>query len=382
MLYVCMPEGQGTWLWCIDGQQWQSEDNLEQLIQHVQLQGQMKQVVVFFPSQTAQFDSQQLARAQYKQLGTQGIHYLLEDNSIEPIDHLSIFHHYQNDRLSMMALPHHLRETYQHMLALLPWPIEALLPDFLLVPEPVDGQLNLLAVSDRILWRWQGFKGWQCHDLTMLSLLLDGIETVKTYQFSLSQTAELEQQLASHTIDVTDDVYLLPDFSKAKRHPFNALVKVKQKKQGFNYWKACAALLVVAVLTQVSYDTLRWWKYKQIADQTAQLALAQYQQWFPAETRVNENNLVSQFTSKVRANATEDIRVLEMIAQVGPLLQQANVETQQVQYQDNSLSMSVLAQNAQILNQLSEQFKQQGLNAELGAIRNEGQKVLGMIKVQ
>lgn len=382
MLYVWMPEGQGNWLWCIAGESWQSEPSLEQLIQHVQLRYSDKDAVVFFPTQTAQIESRILQRAQYKQLGVQGIQYLIEENSIEPVDHLSIFHDYQHDILTTMALPTHLRDTYQHTLALLPWHVEALLPDFLLLPEPEDEQLLLAQIEHRILWRWEKLRGWQCIDLDLLNVILPKFKKIKMYNFSLEQEQNLRTQYGELDLEIESATLSYPEILKSKKHPFNVLVKVKKQRQGVNYWRASAALLVLAIVTQVTYDGLRWWKYKQIADQTAQLAVGQYQQWFPNETRINESNLVTQFTAKVRANASADVRALEMIGRIGPILQQANIPAQQVQYQDNLLSLNLLAPNAESLNTLTEQLKQQGLSAELGAIRNEGQKVVGMIKVQ
>lgn len=382
MLYVWMPEGQGNWLWCIAGESWQSEPSLEQLIQHVQLRYSDKDAIVFFPTQTAQFESRTLPRAQYKQLGVQGVQYLIEENSIESVDQLSIFHDYQHEILTTMALPTHLRDTYQHTLALLPWHVEALLPDFLLLPEPEDGQLIIAQIENHVLWRWAKLRGWQCADLSLVSIMLPKLTKIKMYDLSLEQSQVLQEQCAAQEVEIETDTLFNPEVIKSKKHPFNALVKVKKQRQGVNYWRASAALLAVAIITQVTYDGLRWWKYKQIADQTAQLAVGQYQQWFPNETRINESNLVTQFTAKVRANASADVRALEMIGRIGPILQQANIPAQQVQYQDNLLSLSLLAPNAESLNTLTAQLKQQGLSAELGAIRNEGQKVVGMIKVQ
>ena len=44
--------------------------------------------------------------------------------------------------------------------------------------------------------------------------------------------------------------------------------------------------------------------------------------------------------------------------------------------------MNLLAQNSDALTRLTDQFKQQGFAVELGAIRNQGSQVIGMVKVQ
>lgn len=127
---------------------------------------------------------------------------------------------------------------------------------------------------------------------------------------------------------------------------------------------------------------MRWWKYKQLANQTAQLAVDQYKQWFPNETRVNEKNLRSQFSAKMKLNANADTQALQLISRVGPILQQSNIRAEQVQYLNNGLTMNLLAQNSDALTRLTDQFKQQGFAVELGAIRNQGSQVIGMVKVQ
>ncbi len=382
MLYLWMPEGQGQWLWQIDQGEWQQADSIDQLLQNVALLYQGKEAIVFFPSQSAQFYTQSLTRAQYKQLGTQGVQYLLEEYSIEPLDQLAIFHDYHQDQLNMMAISRQQREMYQQSLTLLPWQIQALLPDFLTVPEPDAETVNIAQVFRHKVMRWSKFRGLRLDDVSVVGLLAPEIKTVNFYHLEQKLEDLIRIQLGEE-IEYQQKTLQQLTLAKAKQHPFNALLKSrKQQRTGFNYWKACAALLCIALVSQVTYDTLRWWKYKQLSNQTAQLAVDQYQQWFPNETRVNEQNLRSQFSSKLRLNASADTQALQLISRVGPILQQANIQAQQVQYQNQALNLSLLAANSQVLNQLTEQFKQQGFNVELGAIRNQDSQVIGLIKVQ
>lgn len=383
MLYLWMPEGQGDWLWCTNGGTWQSAPSVEALIQAVNFTSTSKDAMVFFPSQTAQFDVKPLPRAQYKQLGVQGIHYLLEENSIDAIDHLAIFHHYAQNELHMMAMSKQTRETYQYSLSLLPWHIQALLPDFLIIDTPEAQTLKIMQIHDRTVWRWGEYRGWQSSDLSLIDLWQDPEQKIQVAGLSSLQMSQLADALKDSSVLATKNVdELSADLSKIKNHPFNALLKVKKPSQQSHYWRACAALFVVALSVQVLYDGLRWWKYKKIADQTSELAINQYKQWFPNDGRINEQNLTTQFDAKIRANATADVQVLQLISRVGPILQQANIAAQQVKYQENSLSLHLLTKNAENLKNLTEQFKQQGFSAELGAIQNQGNDVIGIIKVQ
>ncbi len=382
MLYLCMPEGQGQWLWQLENNQWQSAASIEELIQAVQPVYQKKEAIVFFPQQSAQFYEQALTKAQYKQLGQQGIQYLLEDYSIEPIEHLAIFHHFQYEKISFMALSQQMRETYQQVLALLPWQVQALLPDFLLLPEPDAESLHIAQLGPRKLVRWSSLRGWNVEDVSLLGQLEIPLHSVHLFQLEDDFLETLQQQFGD---EVEYRVRELPPVQliRARQHPFNALVKTKRAaNSGLNYWKACAALLCMAVFIQVIFDGLRWWKYQSLATQTAALAIEQYQQWYPYESHITEQNLKKNFKSKLQLNAVADRQALQLISRVGPILQQNSLAAEQVTYQNNALSLNVLARNSETLQQLTEQFKQQGFNVELGAIRNQGSQVVGLIKVQ
>ncbi|MCH4248219.1 MAG: type II secretion system protein GspL [Acinetobacter populi] len=382
MLYLCMPEGQGQWLWQLDDGAWQIADSLEQLIQTIQAVYKASDCVVFFPSQSAQFFTQSLPRTQYKQLGQQGVAYLIEEYTIDPIDHLAIFHDFHDDQVNFMAMSQVTRETYQKSLALLPWHVLALLPDFLLVPAPEKESCNIAQIFDRKLVRWSSYRGWYLDDVSLLAQLPVTVKIANLYQLDDDLTASVKAIMGD---DLDYRVLALDkiNISRFKQHPFNALLKTKRKQNsGVNYWKACAAILCLAVIAQVTYDALQWWKYQTIANQTAQLAVDQYKQWFPNESRINEQNLSSSFKSKLRMNAAADRQVLQLISRVGPILQQANIPAERVTYQDNALNLSLLARNSDALTQLTEQFKQQGFAVELGAIRNQGSNVIGLMKVQ
>lgn len=381
MLYLWMPEGQGQWQWQLDEGQWQSADSLEQLIQSVQLHYKRQDAVVFFPHQSAQFFTQSLNRAQYKQLGQQGVQYLLEEYTIEPIEHLAIFHDFHHEQLNFMAMSQHTRDTYQQSLALLPWHIQALLPDFLLVAEPEAESLNIAQIGHHRLMRWSALRGWSLDDVSFLSQL-PNFQTVNLYELD-DFTAQAIQNQLGQDVEYQPRVLEKIQLSRFRQHPFNALLKTKRKATaGVNYWKACAAVLCLAVVVQVVFDGLRWWKYQSLSNQTAQLAIDQYQQWYPNEKHITEQNLKKNFKSKLQLNAAADRQALRLISRVGPILQQNNIAAEQVQYQNNALSLNLLARNSESLNQLTAQFKQQGFSTELGAIRNQGNQVIGLVKVQ
>ena len=84
-----MPEANGVWQWS-RGSDWTKSSSLEQLIQDIKLY-QGEEAVVFFPSREVQILQQKFSKTQYKQLGVDGVKYLLEEYVILPIDQMKVF---------------------------------------------------------------------------------------------------------------------------------------------------------------------------------------------------------------------------------------------------------------------------------------------------
>ena len=116
MLQIWMPEANGVWQWS-SGEYWVQANTLEDLIQAIQLH-QGEEAVVYFPSRDIQMLQQQMSKAQYKQLGPEGIKFLLEEFVVLPIDAMKVLHHFQQpDRLTLLGVAQSHVETLQHALA-------------------------------------------------------------------------------------------------------------------------------------------------------------------------------------------------------------------------------------------------------------------------
>ena len=88
-----MPEANGVWQWS-RGENWMQASSLEQLIQDIKpYQGE--EAVVFFPSRDVQIIQQKISKAQYKQLGNDGVKYLIEEYVIFPIDQMKVISHFE-----------------------------------------------------------------------------------------------------------------------------------------------------------------------------------------------------------------------------------------------------------------------------------------------
>lgn len=381
MLYLWMPETNGVWQWSI-GENWIQASSLEQLIQDIKpYQGQ--EAVVFFPSRDVQILQQPLTKTQYKQLGSEGVKYLLEEYVILPVDQMRVQSHFSPpDQVSVLGIAQSTVQTLQHSLTLIPVKMVSLLPDFLILPAPEPNQVVLANIAGRLLVRENEFKGNSIDDLSLYLEFEDSTE--RHYLYSNLTDAQAESLFAITTSDHRDTFeYQFVEFKKAKQHPYNILPKAKSESAGVsNYWKACIAVFVVLLMVQFSYDLLRYVKLKKIADQTSQLAQAQYKSWFGEKVRTSEQSLRDDFETNLKASRSADTQAIQLLSRVGPILMQNQIIADQVNYESSVLNMSLVAKTSDALQALVQQLNQQGFKAELGNVQTQGSNVIGLVKIQ
>lgn len=379
MLYLWTPEANGVWQWS-DGEHWQQSSNLEQLIQDLRpFHG--KEATVFFPSRDAQFIQQNLPKAQYKKLGAEGVKYLLEEYIILPLDSMKVLHHFQNpEQLTVMGIAHTAVETLQHALTLIPVKVTALLPDFLLLPVPVEGQAVIANINGHLLVRENEYLGQSIDDL---SLYLDFQQSDSIYQITNFTSEQMDSLRAVVTEERIESFhYQVPEIKKAKQHPFNALPKAKNQQGISGYWKACAAVLLGLLIVQFSYDAVRWYQNKQVANAMAGQAVEQFKYWFGQSYPVTEQTLKSQFEGQLRQNQTGSAQALSLLSRVGPLLMQHQITANRVSFDQSVLNMELKAGSSDMLQNLTQQLNQQGFKVELGNIQPSNSGVVGLVKIQ
>ncbi len=380
MLYLWMPEANGVWQWS-NGDAWSESSSLEQLIQEIKIY-QGEETVVFFPSRGLQLLQQQMSKSQYKQLGTEGVRYLLEEYVIQPIDQLKVLHYFQaaEERLTVMGIAQNSVETLLHSLNLLPLKVAALLPDFLVLPQPDLGETILANIHQRLLARENEFSG---NSIDELGVYLEFIHPETRFRCSgLSP----DQQIVLDAVTTQEQrqyfSYQFEPIKKPKQHPFNILPKAQKSEQFSGYWKACAAVFCAILIVQLSYDVLRWSKLKKLADQTAIQAIDQYQDWFGPNSRITEENIQSQFESQLRMSRSANTEALQILSRVGPILAQQQILAERVVYESSILSLDLKASSSEQLQTLTQQLNQQGFKAELGNVQTQGAGVIGLVKVQ
>ena len=379
MLYIWMPETNGTWYWST-GENWLQSNSLEQLIQDLQTHNG-KEAVVYFSSRHAQVFQQTMNKTHYKQLGQDGVKFLLEEFVTLPIDQMKVVHHFQNDQLNILGVAQSTIETWQYALSLLPVQIVAFLPDFLMLPEPETNQVIIANLYDHVLVRENAWSGDAVDDLGLYLEFLPADTQVRHSNLNFSQLDSLAT--VTNADQRTESAYQFQQLVRAKQHPFNVLPKAKNAEtQWSGYWKAAAVVLVAVIFVQLAYDALRWAKLKKVADQTAVQAIDQYKSWFGENSRVTEQNIKSQFESQLRMSKLGDTAALSLLSRVGPILMQKQIMAQQVNYADSTLAMSLKAKSADDLQALTQQLNQQGFQAELGNVQADSIGAVGMVKIK
>ena len=379
MLYIWMPETNGTWYWST-GENWLQSNSLEQLIQDLQTHNG-KEAVVYFSSRHAQVFQQTMNKTHYKQLGQDGVKFLLEEFVTLPIDQMKVVHHFQNDQLNILGVAQSTIETWQYALSLLPVQIVAFLPDFLMLPEPETNQVIIANLYDHVLVRENAWSGDAVDDLGLYLEFLPAETQVRHSNLNFSQLDSLAT--VTNADQRTESAYQFQQLVRAKQHPFNVLPKAKNAEtQWSGYWKAAAVVLVAVIFVQLAYDALRWAKLKKVADQTAVQAIDQYKSWFGENSRVTEQNIKSQFESQLRMSKLGDTAALSLLSRVGPILMQKQIVAQQVNYADSTLAMSLKAKSADDLQALTQQLNQQGFQAELGNVQADSIGAVGMVKIK
>ncbi|MEC7120125.1 MAG: type II secretion system protein GspL [Pseudomonadota bacterium] len=395
MLYVWIPEGNAAWRWRVvddhktkdhkakhpqDQTQtnttlWQSAENWEALLQATQAE-QQREVTVFFPTASAQLLQRPMSRAQRRQLGDQGVRYLLEEYTLGSVEQLDVRDQIiGEDQLSIVAVPSSHIAQYVHAMALGSWQVQALLPDFLLLPLYEQRATLWLGQQTPIL-RLNAATALSAEDLSVVLPRLTTVTGLTVLgQPNPQQQAALDQ--SDLPIEYLDQHLILPE--QTTRHPFNFLPKAKGVQLS-PYWKVLAASVLLAVLVQVIHDGLTAWRYQQVANATQQQAEQQFRQWFPDEQRII--NLRRQMEGRLQGGNEQDVMALMLIGRVGPVLQQAQLVAQSVRYRDEVLELNVVANHLSALEELKNQFNQQGLNAELGSVNPVGSEVAGLIRVR
>jgi len=390
MLYLWMPEhtaaDQERFRWRTSHQSslshsegWQTALGWDALLAATAVTGE-HEAMVFFPTSSVQMLRQSMPKAQLRQLGVNGVRYLLEEYTLTPIDQLDVRYQHHGSELTVLAKPQHDVANLLSVLGMAPWHIVALLPDFLLLPHVAGSATLLLDGVNRILRVDDAYAVSADHlDLTLARLKVQRIQVIG--DLSPLDRASLDAEksrsgLEWEQLELPVESVFSIDRVTAK-HPYN--LAAKSTESGISpYWRVVAAVLVAAIGVQMVYDGVRIWRYHSVAVATKAMAEQQYRQWFPDERRIVD--LKRQMQGHIQGLGATDMSALSLISRVGPALSQANLPAQKIHYVSSGtpsvgqLELQVNAPSLSALESLRTQIAVQGLTAELGAVNTTPMK--------
>lgn len=334
-----------------------------------------QEVTVFFPTSSVQMLRQPMSRPQLRQMGTNGLRYLLEEYTLTPIDQLDVRHQHRGNDLTVLAKPQQDVAALIASFGLTPWRVVAALPDFLLLPM-VEGSATLLLDGTNRILRLDESYAVSADNLAITLARLSDIKKIQVIgQLNDADRATLDAQKAASGLDwqlldvPVSSVFAIDGLTH--KHPYNLTVN-KQDSSFSPYWKVVAAVFVGAIAVQMLYDSVRIWRYHGVEQATKVQAEQQYRQWFPDEQRIID--LKKQMKGHLNGLGAVDMTALSILSQVGPALSQANLPAQKIHYASNAgtgqLELQINASSLPALENLRSQIAAQGLTAELGTVNS------------
>ncbi|AXI02557.1 type II secretion system protein GspL [Aquirhabdus parva] len=344
------------------------------------------EVVVFFPTSSVQMLNQPMTRQQLRQIGTEGVRYLLEEFSLTPIDQLDVRYQLRDNLLTVLAKPQHDVATLLSALGLMPWRVVGLLPDFLLLPLTPGRATLFLDGHNRILRLDESYAVSADH----LDITLARLSQVKEIQV-IGELTEADRVIldAQKNISGLDWNLLETPISevfsvdqKVTKHAYNLVTNVQESSLS-SYWKVVIAVFVAVIAVQMIYDAVRIWRYHAVEIATKAQIEQQYRQWFPDEHRIL--NIKRQMQAHLVGAGGVDMTALTLLSQVGPVLSQANLPAKKIHFTSSSaegaktgqLELQINASSLPALESLRTQIAAQGLVAELGSANSASGKSAG-----
>ena len=406
-------------VWHEDVQQWQSVDGWQQLqaIYGSYKTNARKTLCLYFPSSHVLQVDTALNTAQLKQLGNSGKQYLFEETSLTPVEQLSIRQVSHADNHHLYALAQSDIESWQQSATLAGMSITALLPDFLLLPIPIDPasqQVTLYQDTQTMLLRQSLYQGMavsylplvferfpQLSEVTVLppietsdlsftqsagNTLADTIErddsmAVQGTSATADFLAQTERLITEHQLLFTNLSVTPKPVDNPERHALNFFIK-STDSQLSPYLRVAIMVALSALVLQMATDGVQWYQYKEATAATKTEIARQYQSWFADEPLSARTKLQVQLQPKLRSDSQAPAAHMAALARISPLIKQSSLRAQALVMQPSTLSFTLIAPDRGSLDQFTSTLTAQGLNAKLAQVNsNEQGQFSGQITV-
>lgn len=385
MLYIWVPSGTESWRYCVTNDpqfaSWQQADNLDQLLHHTQTALGHKpnsDAVVFFPSVKSQVIRREMSATQFKKMGDVGLRYVLEEFALTPIEQLDMRAQHGEGSVTLLSMPLAEVQLYLDLLRITGWRIQALLPDFLLLPLTPD-TATYYADPPKRLVRIDASLGYDADGLEIILPRLPAHVQAINVMGSLSSEDHAllaNSGLTVQTVPVAFDVRHLD-----ARHPYNMLAR-RQDSSLPAYWKVVAAVVLVMLGVQMLYDGVRTYQNTHQTKVVRAQAETYFKQWFPDERPKAGATLKKQLQAHLKSTDTAGNNALTLMSRVAPVLAQNNVFATVVNYKANALDVTVNAPNMPALDILKTQLTDQGLKVSLSEANAKGSEAVGTLHIQ
>ncbi|WP_350558472.1 type II secretion system protein GspL [Psychrobacter sp. CAL346-MNA-CIBAN-0220] len=398
-------------VWHADTKQWQIVDSWQQLhdIYSSYKTNSSKTLCLYFPtSHILQVDTE-LNSAQLKQLGNIGKQYLFEETSLTSVEQLSVRQISNANRHYLYALAQSDIETWQQSVGLAGLTIQALLPDFLLLPIPEEGagqQVVLYQDEYTALLRQSKHQGLAVSYLPLIFERLPQLSEVcvltaigpsivpSTIGAPVADSIDSElssEQIRAQSIPaitnisvetaalVAEHQLLLTMLSSTpvpietpERHALNFFVKATNSQLS-PYLRVAMMVALSALMLQMATDGVQWYRYSEAATATQTEVAAQYQSWFPDERLNARTKLQTQLQPKLRNDSQAPASHMAVLARISPLIKQSSLQAQALIMQPTALSFTLIAPNRDTLDQFTSTLNAQGLTADLERVNSDEQ---------
>lgn len=348
-----------------------------------------RQVVLLTPTTACLMATLPVSRQQLRQIGEEEVLYMLEDQSLTPVEKLhGVFHPVNDTQVQVAAI-----DQSQLLSLLEPFKaancrLVAAIPDIFLVPQNPEGWSLVVDALD--CWvRLSAFSGIRLEAVNAVSLLhaawLEGApSSVRVYG---DLPGEIESWLAEKGealvverlphLEWTEELAQLNN-----RHPFNFLQgehAVKTATSLSGHWRYAAIFLATAIGVQLMYDGLRLGHFHKLEARSKAESAQLYKTWFPEEPRIV--NLRRQIEEHLAERERHKAGFMPLMTRVGEVLNKGSWQTRRIDFDENGLLLEVDALSLSELDQLRQQLNAQGVNSETLSANSQGGGIRGRLRI-
>jgi len=363
-----------------------SESDLEAMMSRT---GANLRVTLLIPSTDCVMSPVAISRQQLKQIDAKDVPFLLEDQTLSPVEQLHCVYEPLSDAQALVL------GIQQQQLQSLIEPFKnngseliAVIPDLFLLPHNAQGWSLMVDGSDCWLRVNQWF-GMRLEARSALALLQSAWQEytpshVQVYgEVPDEVSVWLVEKGEALTVERLPQLNWTQEFSHLNaKHPFNLLqgkFAVKTKSSLSGYWRYAAIFVVVTFAVQLAYDAIRWQHYQGVSKVAKADSIKLYQSLFPDERRVV--NLRRQIEGHLAERQSAGQGFVPIATRVGAVLNTGNWQTQRLDFDNNGLLLEVDTLSLSDLEQLRQQLTSQGLTSETLSANSQGTGIRGRLRI-